>query len=409
MFSRTDRSRVGAGTSRAVRRSAVLLVTGLLAVACGSSAAQVSAPSGAAPVGYAPWPAAEGDATHSAQAAVTGPQRGTVKWMAHLGPTTEGPSIGADGTIYEASDAGVLHAINPGTGRDLWTFDGHGPIGGDLSTTAAVLPDKTIVWPGSHDTVFGLSPQGRLLWTVKLAGVPLSPAVQSSTDLYVMTESGSLNAIRVTGGKAALRWKLPLGKSSFGSPVIRRDGVIETTVDNSLVAVKDKGGKAAVVWRFTVSKQVEVSPAVSSDGTSVLGTDDGFEYGVSASGKQVWKHAINTFSYSSPAVTQAGTTYYGDNRGVLTVANAATGAVTRTFDADPGSAKPGNIWTAPAIDATGDVYYGTNDGHVYGWSATGTRLFTVTTGRTVSSYPALSAQGDLLIGSADGNLYDIAG
>jgi len=346
---------------------------------------------------------------HTSQAAVVGPQAGTVKWRAQIGPTSEGPSIGSDGTIYEASDAGVLHAINPGTGRDQWTFDGHGPIGGDLSTTAAVLPDKTIVWPGSRHTVFGLSPQGQRLWSVDVGGVPLSPAVQSSTDVYVMTGSGSLDAIRVTGGKAVIRWALRLGKSSFGSPVIRHDGVIETTVDDSLVAVKDEGGKAKEAWRFTVGKQVEVSPAVSSDGTTVLGTDDGSEYGVNAAGKQVWKHAINIFSYSSPAVTQNGTTYYGDNSGLLTVANVATGAVTRTLSADPGSAKPGNIWTSPAIDSKGDVYYGTNDGHVYGWSAGGTRLFTVTTGKTVSSYPALSAQGDLLIGSDDGNLYDIGG
>jgi hypothetical protein len=47
--------------------------------------------------------------------------------------------------MYESTDAGVLHAINPANGHDLWHFSGGGPIGGDLSTTAAILPDGSIV------------------------------------------------------------------------------------------------------------------------------------------------------------------------------------------------------------------------------------------------------------------------
>lgn len=92
---------------------------------------------------------------------------GHIRWKAHLGgDISEGPSVGPDGTIYESTDAGVLHAINPANGHDLWHFSGGGPIGGDLSTTAAILPDGSIVWPGPRHTVYGLDTGGRKLWTV---------------------------------------------------------------------------------------------------------------------------------------------------------------------------------------------------------------------------------------------------
>lgn len=338
-----------------------------------------------------------------------GPQTGHLRWKAQLGDAvTQGPSIGADGTIYESTDAGILHAINPANGHDEWTFSGGGRIGGDLSTTAAVLPDGTIVWPGPRHLVFGLSARGHREWSVNVGGVPLSPVIAGPTDVYVMTFSGVLTALRVAGTQTVVRWKLKLGRQSYGSPVVRRDGVIETTVDDSLVAVRDHGGTARQLWRFTVPKSVEVSPAVSAAGITVLGTNAGFEYGVSPAGRQLWKHTVGGPSYSSPAVTSSGSVYYGDNSGVLAHAVTATGAVIRSFAAQPGNTTPAaNIWTAPLVDSAGDVYYGTNGGHIYGYSSRGTRLFAITTGQTVASYPALSARGDLLIGSANGYLYAI--
>lgn len=301
----------------------------------------------------------------------------------------------------------MLHAIDPTTGKDRWTYDGKGTIGGDLSTTAAVLPDGAIAWPGSRNTLFGLNPDGSLRWTVALKGVPLSPAIAGDGTLYVMTENGNLSAITVTGSSAKIRWTVALGKSSFGSPAIRSDGAVLTTVGDDLVAVHDGGGKGTVRWRFAAGKAVEVSPAVTPSGITVLGTNDGFEYGVSPAGKQVWKHPIMGFSYSSPAVVSNVSAWFGDNDGVLTHIDPTTGSVLGSTNATPGEKRPGNIWTAPLVDAAGDTYYGTNDGHIYGYGPAGKQLFDLPTGKTVASYPALTADGGLLIGSDDGSLYDI--
>jgi hypothetical protein len=302
----------------------------------------------------------------------------------------------------------VLHAIDPSNGHDRWTFNGKGSIGGDLSTTAAVLPDGDIVWPGPRHMVFGLDAQGKRLWAVDVGGVPLSPVIAGPDEVYVMTTSGVLAALQLDGAKTAPRWTIKLGNQSYGSPVIAPDGVIETTVDDSLVAVRDEGSSARRLWRFTVAKEVEVSPAVGSDGTAILGTNDGFEYAVSSAGKQLWKQPTNSPSYSSPAVSRGGTAYYGDNLGVLTIASAGSGSVLHALKANPGVSTPAvNIWTAPLVDSAGDVYYGTNGGHIYGYSPAGKLLFAIATGKTVASYPALSGGGDLLIASDNGYLYAI--
>jgi outer membrane protein assembly factor BamB len=269
----------------------------VLLAACGSSAsgpqsvrgpATGSAPTGTPPAGYAPWAQAENSPLHTSESTHTGPQDAKIRWKANLGGNiSQGPSVGADGTIYEANDGGVLHALDPKTGADRWTFDGHGKIGSELSTTAAVLPDGTVLWPGPQHTVFGLSPAGKPLWSLKLAGTPLSPTIAAPDAFYVTTFSGDLVAVKITDGKAQARWTLHLGKQNWASPVLRADGVIETTVDNTLVAVKDEGAKARTLWQFATKKPIEVSPAVTSGGITVLGSNDGFEFGISPTGKQL--------------------------------------------------------------------------------------------------------------------------
>jgi outer membrane protein assembly factor BamB len=86
-----------------------------------------------------------------------------------------GPAVGKGDVVYAAGNGGVLHAIDPKNGHDLWTFDGGGSYGKDLSTTPALLTGGTVLWPGPGNTLFALSPGGHLLWKAQLAAQPLSP------------------------------------------------------------------------------------------------------------------------------------------------------------------------------------------------------------------------------------------
>ena len=90
---------------------------------------------------WAPWPSALHDARHGGAAEGIGPAAGTIRWRRRLeGPVTPGPVVGPDGTIYVASNAGVLHALDPATGKDRWVYDsGQSNLGDDLSVSPLVL------------------------------------------------------------------------------------------------------------------------------------------------------------------------------------------------------------------------------------------------------------------------------
>ena len=166
---------------------ALVVVALVLLGGCGSSTTHPApAPTGfAAAVGVLPvpasaWPAAGHDARHASavEAGVRGPRTGRQRWQRRLeGRATPGPVLGADGSVYAASNGGVLHALDPSTGADRWTFDGGGPYGSDLSTSPAVLGDGTILWPGPRRRLIALDAGGHERWSEPFGATVLSPAV----------------------------------------------------------------------------------------------------------------------------------------------------------------------------------------------------------------------------------------
>jgi outer membrane protein assembly factor BamB len=325
-------------------------------------------------------------------------------------PVVAGAIAGPDGTVYESANNGILHALDPANGRDRWTFHGGGSTNNneDLSTSAALLSDGTILWPAPSGRLDALSPAGKLRWSLPLNGSVLSPAVVGD-HVYVSDTHGDLASISATSTEAKIRWSLKLGKVSFGSPAVGQDGTVYTTVDNRLEAIKDFGSKAKVRWIFEPHSDIEVSPSVAPDGTVILGTNDGFEYGITPQGTVRWRYPLGEgiFSYSTPAVTADDLAYFGDNRGVVHVVRAETGAVIGryTTHSQALSSNGVGVWTAPAVDGRHDVYFGTASGHIFGYTYNGSQLFDFATGAIVASYPALVDDGLLVIGSDNGNLY----
>ncbi len=81
-----------------------------------------------------------------------------VRWRRQLeAPIVPGP-VTLGKIAYVASDGGVLHAIDVGSGADRWSFDGRGAYGSDLSTAPTVLGDGVVLWPGPRHRLFALTP-----------------------------------------------------------------------------------------------------------------------------------------------------------------------------------------------------------------------------------------------------------
>ena len=359
------------------------------------------------------WPGAVHDQTRTGQADVLGPvaSNPTVRWTRRLeGVVTPGPALLADGTVLAASNGGVLHALDPSTGKDRWRFDGRGSYGNDLSTTPAVLPDGRILWPGPNSRLFVLSSKGKLLQQVQFDQFVLSPAVTNDGRVaYVQDSGGSLRAYDIAA-KLTQRWSIAVG-TSYSSPAISPDGTIVTASSRDVISIRDEKVSARINWKYNVPDIIEVSPAIAPDGAIVIGTNDDFEYALNSDGTRRWKYNRNSMSYSSAAVTADGRAVFGDHRGRMTTVDVKTGEELAVAQGEPTPSKSRSVgvWTSPAIDAVGNVYFGTRLGHVYGFTKAGVRLWDIDTHDTVDSYPALGPDGTLYIGSSNGLLYAIAG
>lgn len=356
-----------------------------------------------------PWSAFGGDARHSGAANVVGPQNSNVRWRRKLeGAVVPGPVIGADGSVLAASNGGVLHALDPKTGRDRWRFDGGGGYGSDLSTSPLVTKRGDILWPGPSDTLFALDRDGHPRWRRAFDATVLSPARGPGHRVYVSDMGGGLTALDDRTGRVA--WRVALGDGgSYASAAVARDGTVYGAAGNDLVAVRDAGGRGVVRWRHRTRGTIEVSPAVARDGTIVIGSNDRIERGVRPDGSERWRYNLGNLTYSSVAITANGMAAFGDHRGGVTVVDARTGRQIVRHVGLPRSAalSDAGVWTAPVLDKRGDVYFGTRPGHIYGFAPDGRRLLDIDTGATVDSNPALGPDGTLYVGSENGMLYAI--
>ncbi len=144
----------------------VLVGWGVAAHSYPITVVSASAPATPAPDrGGAPWPMASHDVGHSGRSPNPGPTTGRLRWIRRLeGNVTPGPVVAADGTIYLASNAGILHALDPATGADIWTVKAEGESGTDLSASPAILDSGVIAWPTSGHAVQGVSPEAESCW-----------------------------------------------------------------------------------------------------------------------------------------------------------------------------------------------------------------------------------------------------
>ena len=335
---------------------------------------------------------------------MAGPTTGTVRWTRQLEDGIEqAPVTGSDGTIYIASNAGVLHALDPATGQDRWTVDGGAPYSSHLVTAAAIVPDGLILWPGPRNTLFAVTVSGEQRWMLHFDSPVTAPALGPHGEVYVAETNGHLHALQIDDSGARERWVSDLGTHDTlsSAPAVGLDGTVYATIGNRIVAVRDQPARAEIRWHFEIASGTEVSAAAGRDDVVVFGTNDTYEYGLDSSGALLWRYPRNSLSFSSPAMTDSGLAYFGDHNGFMNVVDGESGCLVARYQGG------GEVWTAPAIDGSGQVYFGTKSGHILGYRFDGQALFDIDTGAIVASYPALTADGTLLIGSANGLLYAI--
>lgn len=185
-----------------------------------------------------------------------------------------GPAVATDGTLYVASDAGVLYALNEdGSMRWQATIPAT-PVGGP-----ALSPDGDVYVVDRNSTLSAWGPDGTLRWQVqpKPAREATSGAIAGPDGTIYFTSIDAVQAIS------------PAGQALWRSPAA--DGYIETaprlSPDGALVFLKAAAydTKTGEARDFTINQEPGQEFALPS---YVIGADGGTYY-LSGHGMTAWK------------------------------------------------------------------------------------------------------------------------
>ncbi len=231
----------GAGWSRVPARAAGLGLLGLVVAAGlvwwrvqandGPPGREPPAPSGmTASFSRQPWAAERGNPTGSLESQATGAIAPTIAWTFEDDTGfTGGPVVAADQTVYVASEAGTLYALDA-TGAVRWRL------------TLPVAPVGT-------------------------------PALSDEGTIYIAGKSGTLLAVSAAG---TLEWQAQsqAGREATSGPVVGQDGTIYYTLIDRVQAVSRTG---QAVWLSPpIDRYTELSPRLSPAGDLVFLKDVAF-------------------------------------------------------------------------------------------------------------------------------------
>jgi outer membrane protein assembly factor BamB len=373
--------------------------------------ATVDAKASTSGLARSPWPRYRGNAGNTGMTAAVSVGKSTPWIRETLGQhTVSDPAIGADGTVFVATDS--LYALDGGSGNKRWEF--HVPNAGGHSPVLGL--NNALYFGGSfnysnqtHDLLFCLdASSGRQRWSAPVDGfVRAVPVVAADGTVFVGTLKGWVYALDcVTGrqkwsiktaheiyGALALsaegalyvpsdylyaldpttgkeRWRCDCGPILLCGPTVGRDGTIYIQYGgkrgsqyNAVLAIAGDTGKRK--WAFETGAGDYTSPCLAPNGTLYVGvwgsidkSPEGFIYAIdSASGHRKWMVHTNTRVHS-PTLGSDGTVFEFTENGSLVALNGANGAVKwrRDLGAD--------VRAAPAI-ANGMIYFGTYDGQIY--------------------------------------------
>ncbi len=235
--------------------------------------------------------------------------------------------IGSDGTIYaDLSPAGNLSVFNP-DGSQKWTFSGPEPV--ELGVPA-LGADGTIYvgsTAGLGGNLYALNPDGSQKWTFSdpNAETIAMPSIGADGTIYAGADDGYLYALNSDGSQ---KWTFATPEQPVGPLAIGADGTIYfgsgTGDDFGDGIVYALGPLNLIKWKSIINStsfglgEVE-PPVISADGTVYLAAENGSIYGVFPGGSKKWHYFEDALGFSPAAIGADGTIYYGAQDGLYAV------------------------------------------------------------------------------------------
>lgn len=243
---------------------------------------------------------------------------GNTKWRFNPSVHPKHPvAISSAGTIFVASDANNIYAVNSSSAAISWQFTAES--GFYASTPVVIAPDGSI-YCGFYDParnigrMYGINKIGNKIWQFDVANRVNTPAIDAKGTIIfgVPYPIGKVYAINSNGTK---KWESSLAGTPYvlSPPVIANDGTLYISSNQELFALNPATGN--VKWiHYNGVLLVETvyanGPAVDSSGIIYYGSLGGFEsgslYAVSPAGNTVWSYNAGGEIACQPAITVDG-------------------------------------------------------------------------------------------------------
>lgn len=344
---------------------------------------------------FADWPMHRGGPEMRGIADQPAPAKVALAWTFKAGTPVKGAAAIAQGRVYFGDEAGIIHAVELATSKELWSFK----TAGSIEATPLVLDG--IVYLGSSDAnLYALdAAAGNLKWKYETGDKVMGGAnyVRTPEGVRVLVGSydASLHCVDAATGK--LVWKHETENYINGTPAITADGlVIFGGCDSFVHVLQIADGKEL---RQIESEAYIASSAATADGLGYVGNYGNLVVGFDPkAGSILWKYRDRNFPYFSSAAVTADRVIIGGRDKRLHCIDRAKGTKVWVFQTR------GEVDSSPVV--CGDaIVVGSADGRLYCVGlGDGKERWAYQIGAPVTASPAVS-DGRIVIGAEDGNLY----
>jgi len=261
------------------------------------------------------------------------PQSGQELWRRNLGVPLRGAPAVADGRVFINTYDNQLYALSTGTGEELWSYAGIIESAGLLGASTPAVAGGTVIAGFSSGELFALTVEnGRVTWSdtltrtgrltplATLSDIDGAPVVDRGT-VFAISHGGRMAAIDLRSGERL--WERNVG--GVHAPWVAGDFIFVASADNELVALHRREGLVRWVTPLQRFKDQEdrkgriywAGPVLAGD-RLIVTSSHGYALSVSPyTGEVISVLELSDKAYLPPVVAN-GTLYLLTDDGQLT-------------------------------------------------------------------------------------------